>query len=381
MPPPVQWEACPPQVDPSLSCQRMKTPWTPPDKSPVAFFPKVLPVPGTSQVLLQFSRLHHEGNPDVRYHLIAEADGPVRQAWLQVNPVSAGCFMNAQGLNEGKYLWTMWGDTWDDPEYDTIEGFIAGDLSGTSPPVVVKQPKQQGLGSDWDVSANWIVQKKGPRYVRPWDKPSESTLIHAAVDDPNGALATIVVPVGPRILLGVGQGEYHGISLWSPEKGLQPWQRWSDDFTRGAGNVGTDGKDVVWTYGEGKKPQDEEFPATSVFTAPYATEMTTIEATKRRLRADMGRPADRFYQYAVGCGYAARRYDVGGMTSNLLIVRLSDGQGWKINGKPLGPDNVDWAQALGISCEHVYVGLGTKGSSIRIARIPLASLGPGLPPD
>jgi hypothetical protein len=331
--------------------------------------------------LLQFTRLNHEGNADVRYSLIAEADGPVLHTFLQVNPVSGGCYIHAEALQENKYLWRMSGDTWDEPGFGSVEGFLAGDLDTPLPAVVFKQPKQPGLGSNWEVSAHWLVQKVGPRFVRPWEDVKQSTLIHGAAQDPDGYFASIVVPVGKHVFLGIGEAAYHGISIWSPDKGLQPWQRWSGDFTRGAGNVGTDGKDVVWTYGEGKKPTEYEFPSTSVYTAPFATEMGTIEATKRRLRSDVTRPGDARYQYAVGCGYAARLYFEGGKTSNLFIVRLSDGRGWKIPGFPDGPSRLSWGSPLAISCEHIYVPMSLLKESVTIARIPLSSLGPGLPAD
>nr|MCU0659165.1 hypothetical protein [Polyangiaceae bacterium] len=214
-----------------------------------------------------------------------------------------------------------------------------------------------------------------------WENPKEAMMIHAGGQDPDGFSASIVVPRGPDVLLGIGEAYYHGISIWTKEKGVQPLQRWFGDYTRGAGNIGTDGKDLVWTYGEGKKPSDVEFPSTSVFTAPYATDMTTVDKTKRRLRSDVTHPGDDRYRYAVGCGYAARRYFKDGETSNLLVVRLSDGQGWKLEGKPQGPDLVYWDEPLAISCEHLYVTMAVEKQSPVIARIPLASLGPGLPAD
>ncbi|MCU0659036.1 MAG: hypothetical protein MUF64_28410 [Polyangiaceae bacterium] len=109
--------------------------------------------------------------------------------------------------------------------------------------------------------------------------------------------------------------------------------------------------------------------------------MSTIEAIKRCLRSDMTRPGDDRYQYAVDCGYAARRYFEGGETSNLFVVRLSDGRGWKIPGLPYDTSLVYWDQPLGISCEHIYVSLAILKENPTIARIPLSSLGPGLPAD
>ncbi|MCU0656540.1 MAG: hypothetical protein MUF64_15205 [Polyangiaceae bacterium] len=364
----------------------MKSFWIdPPDplKAPLAFFPRVWPVPGSSKVLIQFSRLKNQGNPDVRYHLVAEADGPVRHALLQVNPVVGGFYVQAQGLREGKYIWQMTGDTWDVPGFGDMGGFLAGDIDGLLPSTVGKAPKVGNLASNWDVSADWIVHNQIGLSVRSWSKPDKlKTQVFLGAQDPDGQPFSIYVPRGPDIFLGVGEGNYHGIMVWSQDQGLRPLQRWVGDYTRGAGNIGTDGKDLVWTYGEGKQPNDLDFPATSVFTAPYATDMATIDATKRRVRSDVSRPGDTTYQYVVGCGYAARRYfDYIAQTSELYLVRLSDGKGWKITGLPQGADHVYWSNPLAVSCEHVYVSLSIKKESNTIARIPLSSLGPGLPAD
>jgi hypothetical protein len=381
MPPPIQWEACSSPVDSALSCQQMKLFWTTPAEPAIGSFPRVWPVPGSKRVLLQFSRNNFPGDLGIRYHLVAEADGPVLHALLQINPPQGGCYLNAQGLQDGKYLWGMQGDTWDEPGFGSVEGFLAGDVASSTPTIVFKRPMDPGFAANWDVTRDWVVENYGPRYVRSWDTPAKPLMIFAAAEDPIGLDVASAAPFRSAVFLSLGTSWAHDIAVWTPDKGVQPWQRWGGDFSRGAGNLGTDGQDIVWTYGEGKAPTELEFPATSVFTAPYTTDASTVEVTKRRVRSDVTRPADVDYQYVVGCGYAARRYYLKG-TSNLFVVRLSDGRAWKIPGAADGEMNqVHWANPLAVSCEHVYVSMLVKKEGATIARIPLSSLGEGLPAD
>jgi REP element-mobilizing transposase RayT len=116
-----------------------------------------------------------------------------------------------------------------------------------------------------------------------------------------------------------------GINVWTPAAGAKPFVRWVGDGTRGAGNFGTDGVDMVWSQGEGKQPTETLYPTRSVMTAPFTSDPAAV--VPRRLRAQP--PADvsiGVQPFQVGCGYAAH----GGGSCDVLVVRLADGWGWTI---------------------------------------------------
>ena len=171
---------------------------------------------------------------------------------------------------------------------------------------------------------------------------------------------------------------YSGIMSWNIVDGARPLLRWYGDWTRGAGMFGTDGTDMVWEYCEGKEPwQDSSaYQDCSIMTAPYTTDPAVAQAKARRLRSDPG--GFWVYPYAVGCGYAARPVSING--NDLLVVRLSDGVSWILYGGA-DPQQFSYGHPIGISCEDVYVTALLVPEPKQILRIPLASLGPGIPPD
>jgi hypothetical protein len=143
----------------------------------------------------------------------------------------------------------------------------------------------------------------------------------------------------------------------------------TSDYTSG---IGSDGKDMVWTLGEGRKDGEYTWPVRSIITAPYTTDPAAVQS--RRLRSDAGiivGPDD----WSVGCGYGGRTI-IG--TNGVQIVRLSDGVAWHLT-SPKG-SGVGWGDVIGFTCEEAFVRIETL-SGANVVRIRLDSLGPGLPPD
>ncbi|MCC6216407.1 MAG: hypothetical protein IT376_16215, partial [Polyangiaceae bacterium] len=111
-----------------------------------------------------------------------------------------------------------------------------------------------------------------------------------------------------------------------------------------------------------------------IYTAPYTEDAAQLQP--RRLRSDpyqgMG------LNFVVGCGYAARE----GARDQTVVVRLADGVAWILDDTP------DWTygRPLAITCEEIFWDYNESkenflGGMTSIARIRLADLGPGLPPD
>ena len=177
--------------------------------------------------------------------------------------------------------------------------------------------------------------------------------------------------VGQAVFFTTGNLYRSGINVWDPDHGFRPFIRYLGDWTRGAGNLGTDGVDLVWSYGEGKEPGGTllSYPIRSVMTSPFTTDPASV--VPRRLRSEPPLNLAQ-HRWRVGCGYAAHE----GTASSLFVVRLSDGWSWTIPGAA----GRTFYKAIGVTCEEVFA-LGSMGEHANIARFRLDSLGPGSPPD
>ena len=379
MPPPIEWEPCKETVTAGLSCRRMKHTWNETGPNTLSFFPKMSIDPTSGAPLLSFGRLFYEGNPDVVYRIVAEADGPVRNAFMKVNPAGKGCGVYEEALNEGRYVSRAYGDTWDgpvtDPNVPLVEGAVAGHVGETEPSTVLKLPP--GLPSTWSASSQWLVQWTNTQVAWSWDLKSKHTVYDPATD-PDHLPGWRPFPIGEDVMVEVGDGRPAGVMTWNVNDGLRPLIRWYGDANQAAGNFGTDGKDMVWTYVAGKDLGSAKYETMSVMTAPFSTSAAEVEATSRRLRSDVkGFEPD---GWVVGCGYAARGVGLSAPLNNaLFIVRLSDGVSWTLPGR-LAPNGEHWGNVLGITCDEVFATMDTD-LTVRILRLRLDSLGPGTPPD
>ncbi|MBK8997934.1 MAG: hypothetical protein IPM35_19595 [Myxococcales bacterium] len=113
-------------------------------------------------------------------------------------------------------------------------------------------------------------------------------MIQKLAQDPEGEPPLGVRARGDAVFWEVGGLEKHGVVAWTQASGRQTLIRWLGDYTQGAGNFNTDGTDMVWTYGEGKAPDDWEYPKRSIMTAPFTTDPAVRKANEKRLRSDRG---------------------------------------------------------------------------------------------
>jgi hypothetical protein len=161
-----------------------------------------------------------------------------------------------------------------------------------------------------------------------------------------------------------------GINVWDQASGARPFIRWLDDTTRGAGNFGTDGVDMVWSYGEGKMPGDMNFPIRSIMTAPFTTDPAAVVPT--RLRSQPGNSIAE-EPWKVGCGYGARKW-----LNQPMVIRLADGVAWQL---PEDIGTLDlFPKPIGVTCDEVFA-VGQVDGRVTIMRFEIDSLGPGMPPD
>jgi hypothetical protein len=383
MPPPIQWEPCPPPAPQNIACERMKPFWTTHALATDAWPRFALDVK-TGAALIAFSRMDVNDDTSVRYRLVAEADGKVRLAFVQANPKNKGCEIGLIGLSDNRFALYVIGTSWSGSLTGNFEGLIAGDIDDRHPPVKFKLKNDPQSWFGWTVSSAWIVQIRGALTAHSWDLKS-STEIYSPATDPEGMPAHNISAVGGDVFWGVDVQGYSGVMSWDAVHGARPLLRWYGDWTRGAGNFRTDGKDMVWTYGEGRDPSKGSNPYAklSVMTAPHTTDPVEAQGKARRLRSDTR--AFSPYPFGIGCGHAVRdaRLYLGAETyMALLIVRLADGGSWVVKGMNVNDaDGLSAGMGLGASCQHAYFVGKTPGLQSSIYRIRLDSLGPPLPPD
>lgn len=377
MPDAVEWEPCPTPAPLNPSCQRMRTPWT--------NVKNAMPVgnqfwfdqsSGKSYLMLGRNGIGDDPSSKLRYRLIAETEGPVVNAFFDD---SLKCGLSMEGLNGARYAY--WVGPSAQPGPNQTEGVIAGQV-GSAPDTVLSFPVGS-LHMDWRVTSSWLVRwSSGGLHARTWGSSTEITVQQASLD-PEGYPAYGPRGAGDSLFWEVGDLKYHGIMSWTQAVGGRSLVRYLGDYTQGAGNFATDGVHMVWTHGEGKAPNDWEYPKRSVMTAPFTTDPDAVKQTAKRLRSDPGQIG--LDWFVVGCGYAARVYyentDAGaGASQDLMIVRISDGMSW-IYDAPALSTGFRLDGVLGITCDEVFAHAQFPDDAVTIIRVRLDSLGPGIAPD
>ncbi|MBI4705154.1 MAG: hypothetical protein HY744_28945, partial [Deltaproteobacteria bacterium] len=315
---------------------------------------------------------------DFLYDLVADVDGPVHTAILRVgdnlHEPDPGCYIVHPSLGGGRFLLEAFGhDSAGKQSESGHEGAIGGSIDELHPKVLVHYTDGGFCG--WQAGAKWVARVCASDwrvYLSPWTMDKD-IYVTSPPDDPEGRHVGQLVLSGDVFFWATSTLISGGINVWTPEGGARPFIRWIDDYTREAGDLGTDGVDLVWSYGEGKtEPSEEPFPIRLIVTAKFTTDPEKVKATARRLRSQPSKCIG-CSGFVVGCGYAAHE----GCCNNSYVVRLSDGVSWDLPGKYPDP-MLD--TPVGLTCEEVFV-LGELDGRTTIARIRLDSLGPGTAPD
>ncbi len=378
MPPPIEWEPCPPPVLQDLSCQRMKDTWSTKGNG-ITYHPHLALDADTGSPVLLFTRWYVNDDPGQTYRMVADADGPVHAAVFQTNSNADSCGYMEESLDSHRYVISTDTDTGPGPSREF--GVLAGNLSDRYPTIVFRPPDISNA-SNWYHSDQWLVRfVLGSHTAWSWDLTTSHTVYYAG-DDPDNLPPHEATVVGGDVFSAVNTLSLCGVMSWNLQNGLRPLLRWYGDPTRGASNFGTDGKDMVWTYSEGTNACTNDPPKPEVWTAPYTTDPAQVQATGRRLRSDVRGMSTA--PYVVGFGYAMRTTTFGTPTTHgLFVVRVSDGTAWAIPGSP-NTDEFSFSGVLGFTQQELFAVANTQLgglNGVTIVRIRLDSLGPGTPPD
>lgn len=374
LPEPIQWETCPLSAGLASGCKWMNVTW-----------------PGTASLLrngfaenqgtrcISFARivLPNDGQGHV-YAIVAGLDGTVQNAILDPRMPQDGTLLGMEDLAEGLYAITVRGG--DGSKTNAFKSQRKGVLVGAVGELRPRLFQLEVTPSvySWRISSKLLARAEAPAQritAFPLDG-SESFELASKSLDPDKLAPDQPTLLGDIAIFGVGNLMQQGIMAYDPMQKTHPLIRWYGDTKQGAYNVGTDGKDLVWTYGEDHPAGEGTYPTRSIWTSPFTTDPKQIQG--RRLRSDPQTAFD--VNFVVGCGYAAH---VLHKDDGLLVVRLSDGVSWIL---PNYPDGLAWHDAIGVTCEEVFATVDVlpgpgKDVVYSIARARLDSLGPGIAPD
>lgn len=374
LPEPLVWEPCPLGSGVASACKWMKVTWP---GTGSLLSNKVAESEGTH--LLVFSRIVQP--PDGQGHayaVVADLDGTVRNAILDPRTPQDGTLLGIQDLTEGHYAIGVAGG--DGSKTDAFKSQRKGVLVGTVGalrPTLFQLEVTPSVYS-WRISSKLLARGEAPAQritAFPLDGAPSFELASKSAD-PDGLAPDRPTLLGDKAIFGVGNLTQQGIMAFDAAQGTHALIRWYGDTKQGAYNVGTDGKDLVWTHGEEHPPTPGIYPKRSIWTSPFTTDPKQIKG--KRLRSDPQSAFD--VNFAVGCGHAAHALH---KADGLLIVRLSDGVSWILENSP---GTFAWQDAIGVTCEEVFATVSVvpapgNGVVYSVARVRLDSLGPGIAPD
>jgi hypothetical protein len=369
LPPPIEWEPCP-ALPLGIACEAMVTDWTE-APNPIPINP-MMDRDTDGAAVLSFTRIAVTEPIPYTLHLVANADGPVRTAIMklwsdEISTTLPGCALGARTVNEGKHLWDALGHQ-SGAELSNHQGVIGGPIDDLHPKVIAHIADDFPYHYSWAASANWVIKGGFDVHAYPWDMTQEIFVTSQATDPENLDFSQPQMK-GDALFWTTSNNIISGVNSWNPVDGMRPFIRFIGDPTRAAGNLGTDGIDLVWSYGEGKGPNDTTYPVRSVMTAPFTTDPAAL--VPRRLRSQPS-PGIAEREWQVGCGFAAHA-----QLTDMLVVRLVDGISWLF---PLQMPDVRLYHAIGLTCTELFALADVQGRT-NIVRIRLDSLGPGIPPD
>lgn len=357
LPPPISWQTCEPAAGIS-SCRRVALDWSPQPTATGELGSECdAAIDASGHAVASTVRVfgNAQGYTDHALGIVADVDGPVYNAILATLPNRYGPYVYLPP----EYTPPRW-------LFQVLEnnallsgGYIAGTIGNLKP---------QAHGRVIGTAPSYFVSDIGVLQVGPAVDVLDFSTGNKLYSIQGSLPMSFEWMFHNYIFWQGNSGRVNDVGRWDPDGGAIDFINYGFDPNHAAGSLGTDGKDMVWIEGHGN-PSDAGFWTTCDFwTSPYVTDPSQLQP--RRLRsAPCVLGVDRV---PVGCGFAAAWSPTGEW-----ILRLSDGWGWFL------PNTTGWTwqSALAVSCTEVFVGVYISGPITTMARIPIASLGPGLAPD
>jgi len=332
------------------------------------------------KVMLQLHKIYEVSEPEFAngvMGLVVEADGPVKQAFWREYLSKQGSAVNKisfwpTSVAYGKSGWYML--EWANGEQHRLAPFW-GDDEALQPTIINNRlVADSASGIAWIGSDFYAEATLGQGWVRKYD----GTDMGVAVPDTWAYSAPQWI--GRNLLFALEANPSYRVKIWTEQNGTQTLVGHPGDDSTGWANPGSDGKDIVWIQGEGRKPDDEYFPARWIMTSKFSTDPADIKP-RRMIPWPTRSISTQITPPSVGCGYGAFRYDIGwpsATETGIIIVRLSDGVSWVLTSPSLVPPDT-WILPIAITCDELFATY-TGARMYTIRRVRLDSLGPGTPP-
>jgi hypothetical protein len=361
LPAPMKWTPCEPARDGGIACREILADWAVPETLGISAGRHIWV--HDNNVTMMTTRTVLAGADHAEqwtYSLIADADGPVRQAFFQTRPKR--CLAFSTDIRDGSYVYRV-------REFES--SYNAGALAAKSitlGPVAFRK-FQDGVAHEFTVGTPGVVNWTSSLSLYPWNAPDQG-VVFGAPENEQGLQQVHPTMSGSTIFWQSSSLRETRIKIFTTSGGTRDFISFGGDISKGAADVGTDGKDIVWLEGAGATPSSPLglYPVVSFMTSPYAEDPAKL--TPRRLRSEIASGVG-VSPAIVGCGYAARD-----IYSGLRIVRLSDGRSWFLPHQP----QWTWMRPLGITCDELFTKF-SRNAHPSVARIRLDSLGPGEPAD
>jgi hypothetical protein len=360
--PALSWEACPPGVLDGLGCERLHLEGEGPEWAPYASIASDPSEQGAPLLAIGSSRDFYNPSKTAAHIRWLSLDPLAVVADLFSDVPSGHCLAAYTRLAPGRLLTTayvMAKDAAGQPQFKTSGFSLLSTDSAGAVSYLASDPVPGGtafLTTTDDVYGRLGGEAKSGIFRAEGKDPAA----HFVDTSPFGS-AFPVASIGELFVLslqgdlGVGFGVYHP----SPAIGFQPLRPPLPGSDRAARSVGGDGATLVWTESQGRTGNNT-YTTNDVFVAPHTTSAETLTQTAHRLTKAKGAAASR--PWAVGCGYAAQRWD-----DWLQVVRLADGASVALprNGAAV------WLNPYAVTCDAIY-GLLDGGhlGRIRLDKLP-----------
>jgi hypothetical protein len=290
-------------------------------------------------------------------------DGSFAGAIASKNDLTA-CFLNlTRPPNDGTYFLDHLEAT------NASKSFVlVGNVGEVPSYTIATGDTYEDDDEDYFGTKNWVITLGDKLYASPWNSDVRQ-VIYSPNDHPSGLPALPEFGHEDAFFLKLSAGGKSGWVAWVAGKGIQDILIQSVSNQRGFTSLGTDGTDLVITYGE-NATGEYDYSKRTVLRTKYTTSSAELGASAKAV-ADIPRHSATS-RWAVGCGYAA----IGAADSesgvSLLVVRLSDGMTWRKF--PLDPKTFGGIIPKAITCQEIFLAAGKKS---HVQRIAIDSLGEG----
>jgi hypothetical protein len=367
LPPPVLWQPCIGVVPSGVACRQMQYDWQAPPEFGHLGSGSLAATQPDGSVALAISRWF---DPHRVYRMVANADGPVRSAILEL-PSTTLCTLGSDtGLRESRIAYTVLATPVPSRQSQSWSAGIGGSIDDRAPRTF---QQHKDFTSRQYVAGNIGFLEWGPGLpLFSWTggNPVDSLANPQAGATLRGTPAEFLAS-GDALFFAVRSGPSYRVAVYTRAAGIAELIA-GDDPTHSAFDLGTDGHDLVWAEAT---LASSKYSSVAWMTSPFTTREAAVQ--RRRLRTEAP-PYCTGNSFVVGCGYAAQcAYGTNGPQVGVRLVRLSDGQSWPLLTRN-GIDPWIWSEPIAVTCAELFVRVETPGD-FNVARVRIDSLGPGEP--